>query len=119
MAKQPLEAAVRRLGNVAVVDLAGELDAFGEQPLSVAFAEALSNEPAAVVLNFSQVDYINSTGIALVVGLVARARRAGLALSVYGLSEHFSEIFHITRLADYLPVLPDEASALRVASAGD
>jgi len=64
------------------------------------------------VLNFNRVDYINSTGIALIVGLLAKARQSRRRLSVYGLSEHYVEIFHITRLADFMSLFPDEASAL-------
>ena len=51
-------------------------------------------------------------GVALVVGLLGRARRADLRLMVCGLSEHYMEIFRITRLAEFMSVFPDEASAL-------
>jgi anti-anti-sigma factor len=65
-----------------------------------------------VLLNFSNVEYINSTGIALIVGVLAQARKAHLSLLTYGLSEHYREIFEITRLADFMHIYPDEASAL-------
>ena len=61
-------------------------------------------------------DYINSTGIALIVGLLARARAAKRRLLACGLSEHYVEIFAITRLADFISVLPDEESAIAEAS---
>ena len=60
--------------------------------------------PAAIVLNFQEVDYINSTGIALIVGLLAQARKSHRQLVVYGLSEHYQEIFRITRLSDFMQI---------------
>jgi anti-anti-sigma factor len=68
------------------------------------------------VLNFTAVGYINSTGIALIVAILAKARRARLPLRVYGLSPHYQEIFQITRLADFMSICADEASALAVAA---
>jgi anti-anti-sigma factor len=58
------------------------------------------------------VDYINSTGIALVVGLLARARKSHHPIAACGLSPHYREIFEITRLVDYMPVFSDEVAAL-------
>ena len=65
-----------------------------------------------MLLNFSDVDYINSTGIALIVGLLAQARKSHLRLLTSGLSEHYQEIFRITRLADFMSMVPDERAAL-------
>jgi anti-anti-sigma factor len=97
---------------MAIIDLVGEINSFAEARLNAAFDEAMVNHPAAVLLNFSGVDYINSTGIALVVGLLAKARKAHHPLLTCGLSDHYQEIFRITRLADFMEMFPDEASAL-------
>lgn len=97
---------------VAVIALRGEINANAEAALNAAYAEATASQPTAILLNCAAVDYINSTGIALIVGLLAQAQRAGRALLVSGLSEHYVELFTITRLADYMRVFPDEATAL-------
>ncbi len=100
-----------------VLDLHGEIDSFAEESLNRAFAEAESARPETILLNFSDVDYINSTGIALIVGLLARARKLHIPLRACGLSAHYQEIFTITRLSDFMGVFGDEASALAVAPA--
>jgi anti-anti-sigma factor len=112
MAANPLEAQVRRQPGLAIIDLQGDIDGFAEAALNAAYAEAGKDDPAAIVLNFSRVEYINSTGIALIVGLLAKARQSRRRLSTYGLSDHYVEIFHITRLADFMSLFPDEVSAL-------
>ena len=65
-----------------------------------------------MLLKFDKVDYINSTGIALIVGLLAQARKSGRRLLTSGLSPHYLEIFQITRLSDFMQIYPDEAAAL-------
>ena len=116
MQAKHLEASVRREPAGAVLDLHGEINGFGQEALDAAYAEAEKGDPAAIVLNFEEVDYINSTGIALIVGLLAKARAAKRRLLAYGLSEHYVEIFTITRLSDFVGVYPDEESALSGAS---
>jgi anti-anti-sigma factor len=105
--------AVRHQPGLAVLDMRGEINGFASQELSAAYSEAESQNPPTVVLNFSQVSYINSTGIALIVGLLARARQAQRRLAVYGLSDHYQEIFQITRLVDFMTIYPDEVSLLK------
>jgi anti-anti-sigma factor len=113
MAARTLEVRVRQQPRAAIVDLHGEINAFAEEALNAAYAEAERGAPEVILLNFADVDYINSTGIALIVGLLARARAARRRLLACGLSEHYVEIFTITRLADFMTVYPNEATALQ------
>lgn len=99
--------------NLATIDLAGDINAFAEEALNRVYNEAEQLNNPTIVLNFTRVDYINSTGIALIVSLLARARKNHRSLVVCGLSEHYLEIFQITRLADFMTIYPDETSALQ------
>jgi anti-anti-sigma factor len=112
MAVRHLEAEVRQERGVVVLDLRGEINGFAQEALDAAYSEAESNDPEAILLNFEGVDYINSTGIALIVGLLAKARASHKRLLACNLSEHYVEIFEITRLSDYIGVFPDEESAM-------
>jgi anti-anti-sigma factor len=115
MSTEPLIATVRRNGDVAVIDLRGEINVEAEQALNDAYASAMStaqNSVDGVLLNFAGVTYINSTGIALIVGLLAKARQTHTPLMTCGLSDHYREIFEITRLSDFMSISSDEAAAL-------
>jgi anti-sigma B factor antagonist len=116
MAVRHLEAQVRQKRGAVVLDLRGEINGFAQEALDVAYTEAESNDPEAILLNFEGVDYINSTGIALIVGLLAKARASHKRLLACNLSEHYVEIFNITRLSDFMSVFPDEESAVIEAS---
>lgn len=103
---------VMHLEGAVIIDLHGEINGSVEAALNIAFDQAEAQHPESIILNFSGVDYINSTGIALIVGLLARARKARRTLTVFGLSEHYMEIFNITRLVDFMNVFTDEQSAI-------
>lgn len=113
MNREPFSAEVRRQPEAVTLDLRGEINSFAEADLNAAYSQAESHNPARILLNFSRVSYINSTGIALIVGLLARARQAHRKIIVYGLSDHYLEIFQITRLADFMTIYSDEAAALQ------
>src|SRR5215203_6435641 len=98
MAVRHLEAEVRQERGVVVLDLRGEINGFAQEALDAAYAEADAKATKTILLNFEGVDYINSTGIALIVGLLAKARVSKHRLVAYGLSDHYGEIFNITRL---------------------
>ena len=112
MTAKLFEARVRLQGDVAVIDLQGEINAFADEALNTAYGKASSLSTGSILLNFGDVDYINSTGIALIVGLMALARKSKRRLLTYGLSDHYLEIFRITRLADFIGIFPDEQSAM-------
>ncbi len=113
MAANQLEARVRFLPGVAIIELRGEINAFAEQALNAAYSESRKLDPGAILLDFRQVDYINSTGIALIVTLMSKARKANCRVMAFGLSEHYQEIFTITRLSDFMSIFPDEETALK------
>lgn len=112
MATSTFEASVRHQSAVAIIDLQGEINALAEEVLNAAYDEASANQPETILLNFRQIEYMNSTGIALIVGLLKRARQTNRAFAACNLSEHYREIFQITRLADFMRIFSDEASAL-------
>ena len=116
MPAKHLEASVRQEPGVAVIDLNGEINGFAQEALDAAYAKAEAENPETILLNFEDVEYINSTGIALIVSLLARARASKRRLLACNLSDHYVEIFNITRLSDFMSVYPDEESALTEAS---
>lgn len=105
-------ATVRGDTDTALVDLAGDIDGDAATRLLAAYEAAASMGAARVALNFAATNYINSTGIAVIVELLAKARRDGRTLHAYGLSEHYRQIFEITRLADFVTLHADEQSAV-------
>jgi len=104
---------VRRLaGAVAVVDISGDVTGSCEPTLMAAYEEAGSAGAGQVILNFAGLEYMNSSGIGVLVTLLVRANRRHHKLAAYGLSDHYREIFELTRLDEAITLYDDEASAL-------
>jgi anti-sigma B factor antagonist len=102
---------VRRFGDtVAVVDIKGEVTAACEPVLMSAYEEA--GPAGKLVLNFAGLEYMNSGGIGMLVTLLVRANRQRQQLAAYGLSDHYREIFELTRLDEAITIYDSEESAL-------
>src|SRR5579862_7777065 len=106
------EATTRIVPGAAVIELSGDIDGSAAAILTSAYDRAVNGphgpEPlGTVVLDFGAVDYINSTGIALIVSVLARARAERRKVVTCGLSAHYREIFDITRLSDFIELFPD------------
>jgi anti-anti-sigma factor len=110
MAQTSELAIVRRRGGATLIDMPAHIDITSEATLDTAYSEIAGNGP--LLLNFSHTEYINSSGIALIVGILARARKDHRTVSAYGLSDHYREIFEVTRLADFMGLFPDEQAAV-------
>jgi len=112
MARHPFEAKLRHASGKVVIDLMGEINAFAAEDMNDIYNQAEASDSSEILLNFSAVDYINSTGIALIVNMLGRALQTKRRLILCGLSDHYVEIFKITRLTDYMDIYPDEQAAL-------
>jgi len=116
MSTIPLRTHVRSADDgVAVIELSGDVTAACESELMDAYREAGRAEIRGIVLDFTGLDYMNSSGIGLLVTLLVRARREGRQISAYGLSDHYRQIFELTRLDEVITVHDDEERALAAA----
>src|SRR3954454_19969418 len=102
---------VRSAGSAAIIDITGDLTVASEDTLMDAYARADGTK--AVVLNFERLEYMNSSGIGLLVTLLVRPHGQGQAVLAYGLSEHYRQIFELTRLDEAVALHDSEADALR------
>jgi anti-sigma B factor antagonist len=80
-----------------------------------AYATASSTGARKVLLNFSNLEYMNSSGIGLLVTLLIRANRQGQHIAAFGLSPHYRDIFELTRLDEAIHIYDSEEAALAAA----
>jgi anti-sigma B factor antagonist len=99
-----------------IIEIAGELTPASEPALAEAFARACEGPSRAVLLDFTPLGYMNSGGIGLLVTLLVRAQRDKRQLVAFGLSDHYRQIFELTRLDDAIMIHDDEAAALAAVS---
>lgn len=112
MSQSNLTAAVRRLNGASIIDLAGEVTGQAEDALMAAYTEASQSGVRTIILNFSGLEYMNSSGIGLLVTLLIRVQRQKQQLRAFGLTEHYLQIFQLTRLNEAIGIFESEAAAL-------
>jgi anti-sigma B factor antagonist len=100
---------------ISVIDIVGDVVPSTDAMLLEAFAKC---EPASVVvLNFTDLVYMNSGGIGLLVTMLVRAQRNDQSLRAYGLSDHYRHIFQLTRLDETIRLYDSEADAIAAVEA--
>jgi anti-sigma B factor antagonist len=98
-----------------VIDIKGDMTAASEDVLMEAYARASADGVRAIVLSFTELDYMNSGGIGLLVTLLVRAQRQRQRVLAYGLSDHYRQIFELTRLDEAVGIHESEDDALEAA----
>lgn len=97
---------------VYALDIAGDITSFAEGALMAAYTQAAEAGARTFILNFAGLDYMNSSGIGLLVTLLIRANRQQHRLLAVELKDHYCHIFELTRLNEAIRVFADEAAAL-------
>ena len=107
---------VRRMnGHASVLDIKGDITAAAETALMEAYMQATGAGARVLILNFNGLEYMNSSGIGMLVTLLVRANRNKQRLLACGLSQHYQQIFELTRLNEAIGIYNNEVEALTAA----
>jgi anti-sigma B factor antagonist len=98
-----------------VIAIKGDITAASEDVLMDAYNRAAEPGVQAIVLSFADLDYMNSGGIGLLVTLLVRAQRQRQRVLAFGLSDHYRQIFELTRLDEAVGIHDSEDEALEEA----
>lgn len=101
--------------SACVLDIHGEINASAEPVIMDAYNQACAQGAKNILMNFSGLDYMNSSGIGLLVTLLIRVRRQNQRLLAYGLNDHYRQIFELTRLNEAISIYDSEVEALKAA----
>jgi anti-sigma B factor antagonist len=96
----------------SIIDIHGEINAYAETALMDAYTQATSKGVNNILLNFTDLEYMNSSGIGLLVTLLIRVQRQKQHLAAFGLTDHYKQIFDLTRLNEAITIFSDETTAL-------
>lgn len=97
----------------SIIDIQGNVTAAAEGDLMAAYTEASTPPTHTIILNFSGLTYMNSSGIGLLVTLLIRVSRKQQRIQACGLSEHYQRIFEVTRLNEAIGIFASESAALQ------
>ena len=111
MAKD-LEISIRSKGDVSIVDIKGDVTAPTGQPIEDAYNQVTAAGAKKILVTFASDCYINSGGIAILIGVLSQSRKMGQAVRMTGLSSHFQKIFTMVGLTKHAQIHPSEEAAL-------
>ena len=106
---------IDQAGPASILRIEGDVTSASEGDLMAAYAAIADSGTKVVVLDFSRLAYMNSGGIGLLVTLLVRAQRGGVRLVATGLTDHYRQIFELTRLDEAIGIYDSEADAIGAA----
>jgi len=110
MSQAKLTLNIRSMGEqVSIIDIQGDVTGTADAAFTDVYAKA--STARMIILNFSGLEYMNSSGIGLLVTLLIRTQRQGQKLTAFGLTDHYREIFELTRLNEAIMLFATETDA--------
>lgn len=111
--KSRVDQVTSQAGNpVWVLRFEGDIASTSKEAVLGTYQGLSKTEAKLILLDFSKVDYINSSGIALVIQLLIEAANSGQKVLAFGLSPHFTKVFTMVGITKYAGLFPDQTSAL-------
>ena len=107
-----IEVTTRDREDVAIIDIKGDVTAVTGEAIEGAYQEVSLAGSTRILLVFDKECYINSGGIAILIGIVSESQENKQVIRITGLSEHFQKIFDMVGLSRYADIFPSEAVAL-------
>ncbi len=95
---------VRKTESVSVVDVKGEIDVYTAPKLREKLIELVSEGSYNVVVNLEGVDFLDSTGLGVLVGALKRVKAHDGTLALVCTQEKILKIFKITGLTKVFPI---------------
>jgi anti-sigma B factor antagonist len=97
---------------VTILSFTGDIASTSKDAIMEAY-RGLGPDAKKVLLDFTGVDYINSSGIAIIIQLLLDSHGGGQRkIGIFGLTPHFMKVFNMVGVAKYAAISPDEATAL-------
>lgn len=107
-----IEVTTRDKDDVAIINIKGDVTAVTGETIEEAYQEVSLAGSTRILLVFDKECYINSGGIAILIGIVSESQDNKQVIRITGLSEHFQKIFDMVGLSRYAGIFPSEAVAL-------
>lgn len=107
-----LQVTRRVVGDHTVVAVAGEVDIATADTLDAELSAVLAGGARHLIVDLSEVGFLDSTGLGVLVKALKRAREAEGGLAVVVTAERISKVFRITGLDAVMPLHPDVDSAV-------
>jgi len=98
---------------ISILAFAGDISSTSKEAILAAYHN-VNNSTPKILLDFTGIDYINSSGIAIIIQMLLEANKsASGTIGIFGLSPHFKKVFTMVGIQKYAKLYSDESEALK------
>jgi anti-anti-sigma factor len=102
----------RKTDDASIIELHGDVNSDGDAAIKGAYHEAVAGGAKTILFNMSKTEYINTSGISVLIAVVMEAKKAGHKILVSGVSPHYKKVFDLVRFSVYVTMFDTEEAAL-------
>jgi len=99
--------------DVSIIRIKGDITAISGEAIEKAYQKVSADGAKKILLCFNTESYINSGGIAILIGIAAESKENSQTIRMTGLSSHFQKIFHMVGLTKYTEIFSSDELALK------
>jgi anti-anti-sigma factor len=108
-----IQVSISQKDDVSILNIQGDVTAISGETIEEAYQKVNTNGAKKILLYFDKDGYINSGGIAILIGIASESRKNEQKIRITGLSAHFQKIFNMVGLTKYTEIFPTEELALK------
>ena len=108
-----IQVSISQKGEVSILYVKGDITAITGETIEDAYQKVSTAGAKKILLYFDKDGYINSGGIAILIGIASESKKSGQTIRITGLSSHFQKIFNMVGLTKYTEIFPSEELALK------
>lgn len=108
-----IQVSISQKDDVSILQIKGDVTAVTGESVEEAYQKITTTGAKKILLHFDQEGYINSGGIAILIGIASESRKNGQVVRMTGLSGHFQKIFSMVGLTKYTEIFQTEELALK------
>jgi anti-sigma B factor antagonist len=99
-----MELKIRKSEEIYVIDVQGELDLYNAYKLKELLTKMLENKIERFVINLDEVEYIDSSGIGVLIYISSTVKKSNLKLAITNIHGSVQKVMELTKLTDYFPI---------------
>jgi anti-anti-sigma factor len=108
-----IQVSISQKDDVSILNIKGDVTAITGESIEEAYQKVSKGGAQKILLYFDKDGYINSGGIAILIGIASESRKNGQTVRMTGLSGHFQKIFNMVGLTKYTEIFQTEELALK------
>ena len=108
-----IQVSISKKDDVSILNITGDVTSISGETIEEAYQKVSNAGAKKILIYFDQDGYINSGGIAILIGIASESRKNGQTIRMTGLSGHFQKIFNMVGLTKYTEIFPTEELALK------